>query len=470
MAPSLRFASALTALVLAGCASEQRQDPRVAQLEEELQRERETRERLVTVESQRATKAEDTLVQTEREVARLGQELAASRASTAALQLASDTAMATVRRQEEELVRLRGAAPVASGTRAEGAAPAGDDGGDGTPLGAAMALLRAKDKEIRTLQEELAIARNPDLVRQPGTAQKGVRVSNLDLEVPVATVDGERITRRDFIEFLYRDLASPALLQLLVNRLLVLREARRRGLEVSDVDVALWVQEQLIEQTGQAGGQEKFVERLAKGGFTREAWEARLRFQARPVLLVRRMIEQDRQSAAGREAFERRVRERYAKVHSDKVSARHILVAVSEEAPPEEVAVARRKVEALADLARKGQPFSELARRSSDDRQSKGQGGQLGRFDRSRFAELPELNTAFFTLAPGQVSAPIRTPAGFHLVLVDERFPPDKPYDEETRAAMAKEVSAEPPSEDEQQGLLDRLQREAHVTQSLTFE
>lgn len=462
MAPSLRFASALTALVLAGCASEQRQDPRVAQLEEELQRERETRERLVTVESQRATKAEDTLVQTEREVARLGQELAASRATTAALQLASDTAMVTVRRQEEELVRLRGAAPVASETLA--------DAGDGTPLGAAMALLRAKDKELRTLQEELAIARNPDLVREPSTAQGKVRASNLDLEVPVATVDGERITRRDFIEFLYRDLASPALLQLLVNRHLVLREAKRRGLEVSDVDVALWVQEQLIEQAGQAGGQEKFVERLAKGGFTREAWEARLRFQARPVLLVRRMIEQDRQSAAGREAFERRVRERYAKVHSDKVSARHILVAVSEEAPPEEVAVARRKVEALADLAKKGQPFSELARRSSDDRQSKGQGGQLGRFDRSRFAELPELNTAFFTLAPGQVSAPIRTPAGFHLVLVDERFPPDKPYDEETRAAMAREVSAEPPSEDEQQGLLDRLQREAQVTQSLTFE
>lgn len=467
MAPSLRSALFITALVVAGCsAAEQREDPRVAQLEAELARERETRDRLITEETQRATKAEDALVQSERELARLGQELAASRATTGALQLASDTAMATVRRQEEELVRLRGgAAPVASTT------PAGDDeAGDGTPLGAAMALLRAKDKEIRTLQEELAIARNPDLARQPGSAQKGVRTSNLDLEVPVATVDGERVTRRDFIEFLYRDLASPALLQLLVNRILVLREAKRRGLQVSDVDVALWVQEQLIEQTGQAGGQEKFVERLAKGGFTREAWEARLRFQARPVLLVRRMIEQDRQSAAGLEAFERRVRERYAKVHSDKVSARHILVAVSEEAPPEEVAVARRKVEALADLLRRGQPFSELARRSSDDRQSKGQGGQLGRFDRSRFAELPELNTAFFTLTPGTVSAPIRTPAGFHLVLVDERFPPDKPYDEETRAKMAREVSAEPPSEEEQQKLLDRLQQEAHVTQSLTFE
>jgi parvulin-like peptidyl-prolyl isomerase len=466
MAPSLRSALVVATLVLSGCASEQQADPRVGQLQEELQKERETRDRLVTVERQRATTAEDALVQSEREVARLGQELAASRASTAALQLASDTAMVTVRRQEEELVRLRGTAPVASRT------PAGadDEAGDGTPLGAAMALLRARDKELRTLQEELAIARNPDLARQPGTAQGKVRASNLDLEVPVATVDGERITRRDFIEFLYRDLASPALLQLLVNRLLVLREARRRGLEVSDVDVALWVQEQLIEQTGQAGGQEKFVARLAKGGFNCEAWEARLRFQARPVLLVRRMIEQDRQSAAGREAFERRVRERYGKVHSDKVSARHILVAVSEEAPPEEVAVARRKIDALADLLAKGQAFSELARRSSDDRQSKGQGGQLGRFDRARFAELPELNTAFFTLAPGTPSKPIRTPAGFHLVLVDERFPPDKPYDEETRAAMAREVSAEPPSEDEQQGLLDRLHKEAQVTQSLTFE
>ena len=66
-----------------------------------------------------------------------------------------------------------------------------------------------------------------------------------------------------------------------------------------------------------------------------------------------------------------------------------------------------------------GTPFEEVATRESADSVSAAQGGSLGRGARGRFVEPFE--RAAFSLRPGEVSQPVLTQFGYHLIKLDER-------------------------------------------------
>ncbi len=418
------------------------------------------RERL----EQEARGARDDAALAARERERMQAQVLASRERADAQGQALEAALASIRKKEEELAALRAGA---TGDEVAGAESA---------VAAATSLLRQKDAHIRRLQDELARLKNPDLPASApaggdaSAGDGGVTLASMDLEVPVATIDGAPITRRDFVEFLYRDLGTPALLELAINRQLISREARRRGVVVSDVDCAVWVEEQLVDHIQQAGSKDAFLQKIAESGFDEAAWTARLRFQARPTLVLRRLVELERTTPEGREAFEARVREEYTRSHSERVRAGHIFVEVARGAGPDEVAAAERKAQLASEQVRRGVPFADVARRISEDPQTRHLGGTLGTFDRSRFARTPELNTAFFTLPVGEVSTPIRTHAGFHVVLVDERTPPTRPFDEAMRRELIGRLSKEPPADAEMEALVARLRARAHVTRTLTFD
>lgn len=124
--------------------------------------------------------------------------------------------------------------------------------------------------------------------------------------------------------------------------------------------------------------------------------------------------------------------------------ARHILVRVIEPAPtatplPEgqpastpgptaqPTAVPRSDEQALAlinEIKQKldaGGDFSALAREYSEDTGSKEDGGDLGWFSKSQM--VAEFAEAAFSLQPGQVSEPVKTQYGYHLIKVEERDP-----------------------------------------------
>lgn len=66
-----------------------------------------------------------------------------------------------------------------------------------------------------------------------------------------------------------------------------------------------------------------------------------------------------------------------------------------------------------------GAKFEDVARRESVDTASGSNGGDLGRGVRGRF--VPEFETAAYRLRAGEVSEPVLTPFGYHLIKVDER-------------------------------------------------
>jgi peptidyl-prolyl cis-trans isomerase SurA len=107
----------------------------------------------------------------------------------------------------------------------------------------------------------------------------------------------------------------------------------------------------------------------------------------------------------------------------DQTRARHILVRVNELTSEAE---AKSKVERLKDRLDTGAKFADLAKLNSEDA-SAAKGGDLGWL--SPGDTVPEFEEAMAKLAVNQVSAPVRTSFGWHLIEVLERRKQDVTVD-----------------------------------------
>lgn len=99
--------------------------------------------------------------------------------------------------------------------------------------------------------------------------------------------------------------------------------------------------------------------------------------------------------------------------------ASHILVAVPSDADADAVQAAREKAAQIASDARaEGADFAAIARERSDDIGSKAGGGDLDWIERGLLS--PAFEDALFALEPGQVSDPVKTDDGWHVIQVRE--------------------------------------------------
>ncbi len=95
--------------------------------------------------------------------------------------------------------------------------------------------------------------------------------------------------------------------------------------------------------------------------------------------------------------------------------AAHILIAVPKNATPAQQKAALAKAQQIDKLARApNADFAQLARRYSDDLGSKNQGGDLGWL--SRGDTDPAFESALFSMKKGQISDPVLSPEGYHII------------------------------------------------------
>jgi len=80
---------------------------------------------------------------------------------------------------------------------------------------------------------------------------------------------------------------------------------------------------------------------------------------------------------------------------------------------------ARKKAEELLARARKGEDFAKLAKENSDDPGSKDKGGEYDFFGHGKM--VPEFEKAAFALKPGEISEPVETQFGYHIIKLEER-------------------------------------------------
>ena len=86
---------------------------------------------------------------------------------------------------------------------------------------------------------------------------------------------------------------------------------------------------------------------------------------------------------------------------------------------PADSAAARARAVALRSRIVGGEKFDDVARAESADSVSAANGGSLGRGAKGRF--VTQFETAAYALKPGEISQPVLTPFGYHIIKVDER-------------------------------------------------
>jgi peptidyl-prolyl cis-trans isomerase SurA len=103
------------------------------------------------------------------------------------------------------------------------------------------------------------------------------------------------------------------------------------------------------------------------------------------------------------------------------IQVSHILVRLPEAADVDTMA-AWTKVNRILDSLRSGESFADLAIRNSEDPASGANGGDLGWVGRRKF--VPDFELVAFELGVGEVSRPVRTQFGYHIITVTDERPP----------------------------------------------
>lgn len=137
-------------------------------------------------------------------------------------------------------------------------------------------------------------------------------------------------------------------------------------------------------------------------------------------------------------------------------NARHILVRVNE---VQDAAAAKAKIDTLRARIAGGADFAEVAQESSEDANSRTQGGDLGWFDANAFG--PAFGNAVTSVSDGGVSEPFRTEAGWHIVQrIGSR---EVDGASATQRAQVRETIGRRKLEDEYNRFLREMRGEAYV-------
>lgn len=278
----------------------------------------------------------------------------------------------------------------------------------------------------------------------------------------VARVNGEDITRAELdlnvkvLSLIFRtDLTGDAevetrVVEDLVELNLLTQEAARRGV-VADADELEAEVDRLYQGLiEQYEGEAELNTAMAEHDLQRDDL---VRF-VRPHLVRSALIDALRLDVAASEAdvrdFYEQNKEYLYTFEADVVRARHILVYEEELA------------QQLAERLQAGEDFAELARVHSVDRSNAPFGGDLGYFERERM--VPEFSAAAFALAPGEISEPVETDFGWHLILVeDRRGPGEVPYEQARSHAEGRVVLQR------WQQAVEDLQRDLHATAAIEY-
>lgn len=157
-------------------------------------------------------------------------------------------------------------------------------------------------------------------------------------------------------------------------------------------------------------------------------FKAKLDF-ARKKLLMETILQQTAKDAMT-DAAMHKVYDDAVKTMSDEeeVHARHILIRA--QAGDEKASkAAEDKIKAIIARLKKGEDFAKVASETTEDPSGKANGGDLGYFTKEQM--VPEFADAAFKLDKGQISDPVKTQFGWHVIqMLDKRTKPTPTYDQ----------------------------------------
>jgi peptidyl-prolyl cis-trans isomerase SurA len=257
----------------------------------------------------------------------------------------------------------------------------------------------------------LAAAQGPQLV------DRIVAVVNKEVitlsELSAAVAGAERQLRRQGTPAPQREALERQMLERLILDKAQLQRARDSGIRVDELQLDRAVQ-RIAENNKMTLADFRKV--LERDGVAFDAWRDDLREQIMLSRLRERDVEEKIQvSDSEIDLF---LEEMRAQPQRAEYNASHVLVRVPEQASPERIAEARGRAEKALAEARAGGDFARIAASYSDAPDAL-EGGALGWRAHERLPELFAL--ALAALKPGELTEPLRSPAGFHVLKLNER-------------------------------------------------
>lgn len=225
------------------------------------------------------------------------------------------------------------------------------------------------------------------------------------------------------------------ILEQLIDEELLMREAERQKLRVTSE----MVDERFKNIRDRFPSEEAFNQALSSRGITAE----KLRDNITKGLLRQQIIDQEvlqKVSVSPEElqSFFQEHKDDY--MQEEAVHVRHILFRVAADASPEDDQKAKDRASTVLAKAKKGDDFAKLAQQFSEG-PTKERGGDLGYFGRGKMVK--PFDDAAFKLKVGQVSDPVRTRFGYHIIKVEDRKEAKRLSYEEAQDQVRQKVTEE---------------------------
>jgi peptidyl-prolyl cis-trans isomerase SurA len=210
----------------------------------------------------------------------------------------------------------------------------------------------------------------------------------------------------------YKQARRREILDTLIAEKLLEQEIKKLRIEVTDAEV-----ERVIEniKTQRNIDEQRLEAALAQQGLTLAEYREGLKKQLMKAKIIQLKVK-NRVQVSDQDVKSTYAAQQRLNAADFKVRARHILFLVPK---GQDDGPARIKAEKALSRVMAGEDFATVAAEVSEG-PSKKNGGSLGVFGRGEM--VPEFERAAFTAEPGKPIGPIRSPFGWHLILVEERI------------------------------------------------
>ncbi len=275
----------------------------------------------------------------------------------------------------------------------------------------ASPLLAADAPKPAAPAEKAPAAPAAPALTDPVAVVEGVEIKKADLETAFARVltaqgiPADQLPPEQRMQG-YRMILDDLILEKLINK-------RAADTKVTDEEVAAKIE----GFKAKMGSEEAFKAQIEKSGLTLDKVKENIRDGLRQERWIDSQIKgQDAVTDADAEDFYKKNPDQFKQ--PEQVRASHILITVEKDAKPEVVAEKEKAAKAIADRVKKGEAFDKLAKELSEDPSAKQNSGDLNYFGREQM--VPEFSDAAFKMKKDEISDPVRSSFGFHVIKVTD--------------------------------------------------
>ena len=210
------------------------------------------------------------------------------------------------------------------------------------------------------------------------------------------------------------------ILQMLINEKLILEKAKQEGIVAQDAEIEMRLEQVINNLQAQFSSPEQFLLALQNEGLTLEELKEQYREEISKQIIKETIVNQEVFSKVSISEYEKR---NFYQTHIDSIPPRPEMVKIGQivikpEVSQKSLDEALKKIQNIKSQLDMNGDFEELAKKYSEC-PTADNGGDLGYFARGDMVKPFE--DVAFSLNVGEISEPVKTQFGYHLIRVDDK-------------------------------------------------